>query len=115
MAFLGLLLGGLIALTCVATMVGILAAVIAWRVIAPQARQFTLDIRSNGIRAFTEHGEIEIGSFRYHKEKNDDIAPLEKSKRRLTVGDDGELVEMAYDEELHRKRTHGFTSGNNMG
>lgn len=91
LAILGFLVIGFIVFLVLITIAAVIGAVFAWRVIAPEARYFSLKIDRDGVRAITEHGEVIPGTATYvNKSKRDD---LEKPKRRLTVGDDGELVD----------------------
>ena len=95
LAVLGFLLIAFIVFIIFITIAAIIGAVFAWRVIAPDARFFSLNIDRTGVRASTEHGEIIPGTVIYKKEKFHE----EKTKRQLTLGDDGELIEIDDDSD----------------
>jgi len=93
LGFLGFLIIALLVFVILVTVAAIVGAFFVWRTIVPNAQHLRLHIDNNGIRAFTEQGEIIPGTV-MHKRKNDAEAAIEKPKRYLTVGDDGELVDV---------------------
>lgn len=92
MGILGILLVGVLAVLLFLVVAAVIGAFFAWRVIAPTAKQFRLQIDPRGVRAFTEHGEVVPGSVIY-KQKHD-ATGTEKPKRFQTLGADGELEDM---------------------
>ncbi len=102
----GLLILGFLGFLVFITVSAIIGAVIAWRVIAPDSRHFRLRINHDGIRVYTEKGEVVRGSVLY-KNTSKNLANLvpDKPKRHLILGDDGELEDVELFDESAQQDT----------
>ncbi len=101
--FLGIIFAVFVGFVVLMTVVAVVAAFIVWRLVAPEAQKFRLDLSNRGVRAFTERGEIIPGTVIY-KTKAHESRLLDAPSTSYEIGSDGEIVDSPfYDDDNDRQ------------